>query len=90
MGNRDSILRIVDNAARRLRFRAIYDTPFLLLVYATINKRIMVEVGESKDKNVVSSPTIGLFRSAQEAARLGDDCTDKTFVITGAYSGIGV
>jgi hypothetical protein len=88
MGNRDSILRIVDNA-RRLRFRAIYDIPFLL-VNATINKRIMVEDGESKDKNVVSSPTMGLFRSAQEAARLGDDCTDKTFVITGAYSGIGV
>jgi hypothetical protein len=54
------------------------------------HKSIMADVGESKDKNVVVSPTMGLFRSAQEAAQLGDDCTGKTFVITGAYSGIGV
>jgi hypothetical protein len=32
----------------------------------------------------------GLFRSANEAAKLGDDCTNKVFVVTGAYSGIGV
>lgn len=34
--------------------------------------------------------TWGLFRTADEAAALGEDCSDKVFVVTGAYSGIGV
>jgi hypothetical protein len=36
------------------------------------------------------SPLYGLFRTANEAAKLGEDCTKKVFVVTGAYSGLGV
>jgi hypothetical protein len=37
-----------------------------------------------------TAPLWGVFRSADEAARLGEDCREKIFVVTGAYSGIGV
>jgi hypothetical protein len=37
-----------------------------------------------------AKPTMGVFRTALEAAELGADCHDKVFVVTGAYSGIGV
>lgn len=36
------------------------------------------------------APTMGLFRTAHEAAVLGEDSSNKVFVITGAYSGLGV
>ena len=32
----------------------------------------------------------GLVRSALEAAQKGEDCTNKIFCITGAYSGLGM
>ena len=37
-----------------------------------------------------ASPFYGLFRSANDAAKLGEDCTNKVFVVTGAYSGLGM
>ena len=37
-----------------------------------------------------ATPFYGLLRTANEAAKLGEDCTNKVFVVTGAYSGIGM
>lgn len=67
--------------------------PFVVLVGRSticILKETMANQITTSSFHTWTSPFYGLFRTANEAAKLGDDCTNKVFVVSGAYSGLGM